>query len=191
MISRKKVLSILNQTNVLQKGHFVLSSGRHAEKYLQCAQVLKYPEYAGKLAKGIAEIWENENIELVVGPAIGGIIVSYAVGQEIGVRAIFTERKQGKMKLRRNFSIKPGEKVLLVEDVVTTGGSVKEVIEILEKEKADIIGISSIVDRSGGTASFDYTFKPLIELDIKSYEPENCKMCNKGIPISKPGSKVK
>mgnify|MGYP006283823111 CR=1 FL=1 len=189
MISEKRVLEILKKTNVLQKGHFVLSSGRHADKYLQCAQVLQYPQYANELAEGIAELWSEHNIDVVVGPAIGGIVISYAVGQALKTRAIFAERKQEKMKLRRSFNINPDEKILLVEDVVTTGGSVQEVIDMLEEKNADIIGISSMVDRSGGKASFDYPFKPLIQLDVTSYEAEECELCADEIPITKPGSR--
>ncbi|MFW5998258.1 MAG: orotate phosphoribosyltransferase [Bacillota bacterium] len=189
MISENRIKEIFNKTGVLQEGHFVLSSGRHANKYLQCAQVLKYPEYADELAEGIAQLWEKQNIEVVVGPAMGGIIVSFVVARALGVRGIFTERKQQKMELRRNFSIKPGEKVLLVEDVVTTGGSVREVIDILEKKDADIIGISSLVDRSGGNVNFKYPFKSLIQLNVESYNPEDCPLCKNDIPVSSPGSK--
>ncbi len=189
MLDDQRILEIFKKTNVLQEGHFVLSSGRHADKYLQCAQVLQYPQYANELAQGIAEIWEDEDIDVVIGPAIGGIIVSYAVGQALGVRAIFTERKDGEMKLRRSFFIEPGSKVLLVEDVVTTGGSVKEVIAVLEKMDVNLVGISSLVDRSGGKADFNYPFKPLIELDVTSYAADECLLCDQGLDITKPGSR--
>ena len=188
-LNEKRIKEIFAKTGVLQNGHFVLSSGRHAEQYLQCAQVLQYPQYTSELARGMAQLWSEEEIEVVVGPALGGIIVSFAVGQALNVRAIFAERKEGKMKFRRGFYIKPTTRVLLVEDVVTTGGSVKEVIELLETLDTEIVGISSIVDRSGGTAIFNYSFKPLIQLDIKSYTKDKCKLCQNNVPITKPGSR--
>lgn len=191
MISREKILEILKDTGVLQTGHFLLSSGRHANKYLQCAQVLQYPVYANQLAEGIAKLWEKEEIDVVIGPALGGIIVSYAVGQALGLRAIFAERKEGKMTLRRNFQLKPNSKVLVVEDVVTTGGSVQEVINLLEDKKdIKIVGISSLIDRSGGQINFSYPFKPLLQLDVESFEPDNCPLCKEKIPFTKPGSKA-
>ncbi len=189
MLSREKIIEIFEETGVLQEGHFVLSSGLHADKYLQCAQVLQYPEYADQLAESIAELWSEQEIDVVIGPAMGGIILSYAVGQALGVRAIFAERKEGEMKLRRNFTVSPQEKILLVEDVVTTGGSVREVIDILEEQNASLAGISSLVDRSGGEVEFSYPFKPLLELEVISYEPGKCELCEKNIDFNKPGSK--
>ncbi|MFW6278738.1 MAG: orotate phosphoribosyltransferase [Bacillota bacterium] len=189
-MSEERILEIFSDTGVLQEGHFVLSSGRHADKYLQCAQVLQYPRYANELAEGIAEIWEDKDIDVVVGPAIGGIVVSYAVGQALDLRAIFTERKEGEMRLRRSFNIRPGEKVLLVEDVVTTGGSVKEVLSLLEDREAEIVGISSLVDRSGGEVEFGYRFEPLLELEVTSYPEKECDLCAANEPITKPGSNV-
>lgn len=189
MISSEDIIKLFEETGVLQKGHFELTSGRHAEKYLQCAQILQYPEHTNKLARAIAEMWVSKSPELVVGPAIGGIIISYAVGQALGIPSIFTERKDGVMALRRNFSIKPGTRVLIVEDVVTTGGSVMEVINLVEDRQARIIGISSLVDRSGGKVSFPYKFEPLLKLRVESYKKEECPLCKKGIAITKPGSR--
>ncbi len=189
MYSQKRILDIFHETGVLQEGHFVLSSGRHADKYLQCARVLQYPEYANELGKNIAGIWQNENIDVVVGPAIGGIIVSFVVAQALGVRSIFTERKNGQMKLRRSFELSPGKRVLVVEDVVTTGGSVREVTELLEEKDVNIVGISSLVDRSGGQVSFPYIYKPLLQIFVNSYKAGECALCEKGIPITKPGSR--
>ena len=188
-MDKKRVLEIFRETGVLQEGHFVLSSGRHAAQYLQCAQVLKYPVYANELARGIAELWQDEQIDVVVGPAIGGIIVSYAVGQALETKAVFAERKEGEMKFRRSFQIDEGDRVLLVEDVVTTGGSVKEVIRLLEQENAEIVGISSLVDRSGGKADFAYPFKPLLKLDVESFVASQCSLCEANVPITKPGSR--
>jgi len=170
MISNNRVIEILKESGVLQEGHFLLSSGRHADKYLQCAQVLQYPNYTGELAEGIASLWDQDKIDVVIGPAIGGIIVSYAVGQALGKRAIFTERSDGKMNLRRSFQIKDEERVLIVEDVVTTGGSVIEVIDLLEERKI-------------------YPYRPLLTMDIKTYSPDDCPLCKANIPFTKPGSR--
>jgi len=190
-MTEKEIREILVETGVIQEGHFVLSSGRHADIYMQCAKVLQYPEHASKLAAEIAEKWEDEEIDLVIGPALGGVVLSYAVAEELGVRSIFSERKNGEMKIRRGFEIKDGEKVLVVEDVVTTGGSVKEVLSLLEDMEIEIVGISSIVDRSSGSANFKHKFKPLLTMDIKSYKAGQCELCEKGVPITRPGSKEK
>ena len=188
-MKQKELIELFKKTNVIQTGHFELTSGRHTDTYLQCAQIFQYPEYTNKLAGEIANLWEDTNLDLVVGPAIGGIIISYAVAAKIGLRNIFSERKNGEMKFRRNLNVKEGERVLIVEDVVTTGGSVREVIDLLEESKADIVGISSLVDRSNGQVEFGYTFKPLVQLKVASYKEEECQLCKKGIPINKPGSK--
>lgn len=189
MISRERILNIFEETGVLQHGHFLLSSGRHADKYLQCAQVLQYPQYTNELAKGITELWSEKDIDVVIGPAIGGIIISYAVGQAFNKKAIFTERKDGEMMLKRGFQLKTGANVLIVEDVVTTGGSVKEVIDVLTEMEVNIIGITSLVDRSNGKVNFKYDFKPLLTLDVKSYQADECPLCKKEIPFTKPGSR--
>ncbi|WP_041605884.1 orotate phosphoribosyltransferase [Halothermothrix orenii] len=188
-MKQDRIIEIFKKTGVLREGHFLLSSGRHAEKYLQCARVLQYPEYANELAEGIAQFWEDDNLDVVIGPAIGGIVVSYAVGQALGIRAIFAERENGQMALRRNFKIEVGERILVVEDVVTTGGSVKEVLQLLEKTGGTIVGVSSLVDRSAGKVDFKYPYRPLIKLDIKSYLPEECPLCQQGYEVEKPGSR--
>ncbi|MGM0420282.1 MAG: orotate phosphoribosyltransferase [Bacillota bacterium] len=185
-----KIEKILQDSEALLEGHFLLTSGRHAGRYVQCAQVLQYPEYTKTLAQAIAEKWVEQRPEVVIGPALGGIVLAYAVGAELNTRAIFSERKEGKQKIRRNFVINPGEKVLIVEDVVTTGSSVQELVDLVEEKDGNIIGISSIVDRSGGTIEFAYPFYPLLELEIPSYFPSECPICqDEGIPPVKPGSR--
>ena len=188
-MKERALIELFKETNVIQTGHFELTSGRHTDTYLQCAQILQYPEHTDRLAVEIVNLWEKEEIDLVVGPAIGGIIISYAVAAQMGVRNIFSERKNGEMKFRRNLEVKENEKLLIVEDVITTGGSVREVIDLLEESKADIVGISSLVDRSNGQVEFGYIFKPLVQLKVDSYKEEECQLCKKGIPINKPGSK--
>jgi orotate phosphoribosyltransferase len=190
-MTKAEIRELLVETDVIQEGHFVLSSGRHADIYMQCAKVLQYPEHAATLAAEIVEKWEDETIDVVIGPALGGVVLSYAVAEELEVRSIFSERKNGEMKIRRGFELKPGEKVLVVEDVVTTGGSVKEVLAVLEELDVEIVGLSSIVDRSNGQVKFNYDFKPLLPVDIKSYKAGNCKLCEDNVPITRPGSKEK
>ena len=187
-MQKQEIIELFKKTKVIQKGHFELSSGRHTDTYLQCAKIMQYPDYTNKLAKEIAELWSEENIDLVVGPAIGGIIISYAVASMMNSRNIFSERKDGEMQFRRNLDIKEDDKVLIVEDVVTTGGSVREVVNLLEDSKADIVGISSLVDRSNGEVEFNYPFKPLLELKVDSFKADNCKLCQNNIEINKPGS---
>ena len=187
-MNQEKVLEIFKETNVLQEGHFKLSSGLHSDRYLQCAQVLQHPVEAQKLAKALAEKFEEE-IDVVVGPALGGVTLSYAVGLALETRTIFTERKDGEMTLRRGFKLNPGEKVLIVDDVLTTGGSVQEVIDVISEFDIEIAGIATLVDRSGDEVEFPYPIKSLLEVDVKTYQPEECPLCKKGVEINKPGSK--
>lgn len=187
-MNQEEIVNLLKETNVIQTGHFELSSGRHTDTYLQCAQILQYPKYTDVLADEITNLWKDEDIDLVVGPAIGGIVISYAVALKMEARNIFSERKNGEMKFRRNLKVKENEKVLIVEDVVTTGGSVREVIDLLKDSNADIVGITSLVDRSNGLVEFGYTFKSLVKLKVDSYKKDECKLCKKKIPINKPGS---
>jgi orotate phosphoribosyltransferase len=178
------------RTGVLKEGHFLLSSGRHSGKYMQCAALLQYPQDAGMAGKAIADLFQREKIDVVVGPALGGVIIAHEVARALNVRCIFAERKEGKMELRRGFSIKPNERVLVVEDVVTTGGSVKEVIELLKPLGADIVGVGAIVDRTGGENPFACPFRALTQIHIESYEPDHCPLCQKGLPVYKPGSRT-
>ncbi len=187
-MNQEEVLEVFKETNVLQEGHFKLSSGLHSDRYLQCAQVLQHPVEAQKLAKALAEKFEEE-IDVVVGPALGGVTLSYAVGLALETRTIFTERKNGEMTLRRGFKLKPGEKVLIVDDVLTTGGSVKEVIDVISEFDIEIAGIATLVDRSGDGVDFPYPIKSLLEVDVKTYQPDECPLCKKGVEINKPGSK--
>ena len=185
-----KILNIFKKTNALLEGHFVLSSGLHSEKYLQCALVLQYPEYAQALCKALAKKYQGKKIDVVIAPALGGILVSYELAKALGVRSIFTERKEGKQQLRRNFKIKKGENVLVCEDVITTGGSTKKVIDIVKTFGGKLTGIACIIDRSGKNNLFGKTkLTALKKMNIKTYSPENCPLCRKKIPLDKPGSR--
>ncbi|MDA8229556.1 MAG: orotate phosphoribosyltransferase [Desulfitobacterium hafniense] len=189
MLSKEEVLDIFRQSNALLEGHFRLTSGRHSNRYMQCAQVLQYPDQTAKLCKEIADTFREQQVDVVIGPAMGGIVVAYEVGSQLGVKTIFTERENGAMTLRRNFSIEPGQKVLVVEDVVTTGGSVVEVINVVKEKGGQVIGVGVLVDRSNGQVDFGVPTKAVLSMEVVSYEPEECPLCQQGLPVVKPGSR--
>lgn len=187
-MNREEILKIFKDTGALLQGHFRLTSGLHSPQYFQCALVLQDPVQAQKLCWEIACQFIAEKINVVIGPAIGGIVVAQEVARLIGARAIFAERENNKMTLRRGFQIKSGERVLVVEDVVTTGGSIKEVIELVKADGGDIKGVAFLVDRSQGKVEFSVPKFAVIEMDVISYE-ENCPLCKQGLPVVKPGSR--
>lgn len=189
MISQERVLDVLKEAGVLQEGHFRLTSGRHSDKYLQCAKIFQYSKYSEELCGALAEKYRDAGVSVVIGPAIGAVQMSYEVSRQLGVKNIFAERENGVMTLRRGFTIQPGEKVLVVEDVVTTGGSVREVIDIVRANGGDIVGVGAIVDRTGGKIDFGVPFQAVISMDVTSYEPDECPLCKQGLPIVKPGSR--
>lgn len=188
-MNQEQILEHFRDTNALLEGHFILSSGLHSPKYLQCALALQYPLDAAKFGKAIAEHFVNENIETVASPAIGGLIIGYAVAQALNVRFIWTERQNGEMTVRRGFTVKENEKILVVEDVITTGGSTRECIEALEKIGGKVTNAASIIDRSNGAADVGVPRIALVNLDVPSYKPENCPLCEQGIEAVKPGSR--
>ena len=189
-MERQEVIKILTDTDVLMEGHFLLTSGRHSDKYLQCARIFQYPEHASKIAAHLAAQFSDDGIDLVIGPAIGGIILSYEMGRALGVKTIFAERDNGVMTLKRGFEIPRLSKVLVVEDVVTTGGSVKEVIELVKSHQSEVLGVAAIVDRSGGKVDFGTKFICAVRMDVMSFKPEECPLCKSGIALVKPGSRV-
>ncbi|HEX9860092.1 MAG TPA: orotate phosphoribosyltransferase [Nitrospirota bacterium] len=189
MSNEEEILNIFRQHGALLEGHFLLSSGLHSEKYLQCAMVLQHPDVATELCFKLASLFRSEKIDLVIAPALGGIIVAQEVAKALGVRAIFAERVDGKLTLRRGFAIEKGERALVVEDVVTTGGSTKETIRVVTDAGGVVIGAGSIIDRSGGTADLGVTFNSLVTLAIDACQPKDCPLCAKGIETVKPGSR--
>ena len=192
MLEKDKAIEIFTQSGALLEGHFRLTSGRHSNQYMQCAQVLQYPHYTEQLCRHLADKFENEKAEVVIGPAMGGIIVSYEVARQLKVPGIFCERQDGEMMLRRGFEIKPGQKVLVVEDVVTTGGSVDEVIKIVREAGGVVAGVGVLVDRSNGKVDFGVRKEAVLTMDIKSWEAQDCPLCTEGkIPVIKPGSRSK
>jgi len=190
-LDQDEILQMFKDTGALLQGHFLLTSGKHSAQYMQCAQVLQHPRKAAQLCNELALKFEQAvDIDTVIGPAMGGIVVAHEVGRSLGVKAIFTERQNGEMVLRRGFKLSPGEKVLVVEDVITTGGSVKEVIAIVKEAGAIPVGVGVLVDRSGGKADFDgLLLHSLIQMNIEAYEPEGCPLCAQGLPWEKPGSR--
>ncbi|OPY58003.1 MAG: Orotate phosphoribosyltransferase [Pelotomaculum sp. PtaU1.Bin035] len=189
MLTTDEVLSIFQNTRAMLTGHFQLTSGRHSDRYFQCAMVLQHPNYTETLCRELAVRFAGENISAVIGPATGGVIVSYEVARALGVLSMFAERENGVMKLRRGFSIKPGDKVLVVEDVITTGGSVREVIEIVKGLGGEVVGAGVLVDRSNGTEELGVRTEALLTTEVTSYTPEECPLCKKGFPVVKPGSR--
>lgn len=190
MLNKEQAIEIFTDSGALMEGHFKLTSGRHSNRYMQCAQVLQYPQYTEKLAAHIVEKFKDDGIELVVGPAMGGIIVAYEVARQLGLPGIFCEREGGNMALRRGFKIQPGVKVLVVEDVVTTGGSVKEVIEVVKEQGGEVLGVGLLVDRSGGDVDFGVKKEAVLTMSIESWEAEDCPLCKEGkLAAIKPGSR--
>ena len=191
IIKTEEVMKKFEEAGAIQKGHFKLTSGVHSDTYIQCAQVMQYPGFMHNLCSELGKKFRGDDIDVIVGPAIGGIIMAHVMAQVLGpwVRAIFTERENGKMTLRRSFEIKEGEKVLVVEDVTTTGSSVREVIDIVKSRKGKVVGVGVLIDRSGGKVDFGIKTEKLLTVDIKTFLPEECPLCKKGIPVVKPGSR--
>jgi len=183
------MLEHFRRTDALLDGHFVLSSGLHSPNYLQCALALQDPADATRFGRAIADRIDAESIETVASPAIGGLIIGFAVAQALGVRFIWTERQSGVMTLRRGFSLKPGEKILVVEDVITTGGSTRECIAALGENGAKVVAAASIIDRSNGTADVGVPRISLVQMDVPTYEPDSCPLCASGGTAVKPGSR--
>ena len=191
MITRERVLEILKEAGVLLEGHFKLTSGRHSNKYLQCAKIFRNTKYSEELCVALAEQFKDAGVEIVIGPALGAVQMSYEVSRSLQCENFFAERDQeGKMALRRGFVVNPGQKVLLVEDVVTTGGSVREVMELVKNAGGEIVGVGCIVDRTGGKIDFGVPFKSVISFEVESWEPEDCPLCKEGkTEAIKPGSR--
>lgn len=190
MINREEpLMRVFQQTGALLEGHFQLTSGLHSPRYLQCALVLQYPEHAEWIGRALAADFSDQPIDAVVAPAIGGIIVAHETAHALGVRALFTEREAGLMMFRRGFRLSRGERVLVVEDVVTTGGSTRETISAVTQAGARVIGAGSVVDRSGGAVDVGVRRCSLLTLEVPAYDPSQCPLCQQKIPVKKPGSR--
>jgi len=182
------VIEILKECDALLEGHFLLSSGKHSNRYVQCAKVLRYPDQAAKVLSLVVDKIKDLDIDLVVGPAMGGVVVSYELGRQLGKEAVFTERKDNVMELRRGFEVKPGAKIIIAEDVVTTGKSTKETKKVLEELGGVVVGVACIANRTKDDIGMP--IYSAIDLDIQVYEANECPLCKDGtIELVKPGSR--
>jgi len=188
-MEREEALRIFKDSGVMLEGHFLLTSGRHGAQYMQCAKLFEHPPLCRLMSQILADAFAGDEIDTVVGPAVGGIILAYQVADCLGARSIFAERQDGAMTLRRGFSVREGERMLVVEDVVTTGGSVKEVVSLLKNAGAVVVGVGVIVDRSGGKADFGVPLHSVVKMDIASYAAEECPLCEAGSVAVKLGSR--
>ena len=188
-MNNKEILDIFRNTGALLNGHFILTSGRHSPSYFQCARVLQYPEYLTHFASRIAEHFKETEIETVISPAIGGVVLGTEVGRILNVQTIFAERKDGEMCIRRGFGIDPGQNILVIEDVITTGGSVKEVMDQVINQEGNIVGVGVMVDRSNGTVSLHENQFSIIALEATSYESDEVPDSLSAMPVQKPGSR--
>jgi orotate phosphoribosyltransferase len=185
------VLDLFRRHEALLEGHFILSSGLHSDRYIQCALVLQHPLVAERLGSELAWKLSDARASVVVAPALGGILVAHEVGRALGLRALFTERVDGRMVLRRGFQLVPGEATLVVEDVITTGGSTRETIAAVEEAGGKVVAAGALVDRSGGAADLGLPRAALITVSVQNYEPTECPLCAAGVPAMKPGSRTK
>ncbi len=187
-MTEAEVKELFLKTQAIMEGHFLLTSGLHSQFYVEKFNVLQQPKYTEMMCQELARRFADKNIETVVGPMTGGIILAHETGKALGTRAIFTERENGHMTFKRGFSLKEGERVLIVEDIVTTGGSVKEVIDVVKKAGGVPVAVGLLVDRSGGKVDFDgVPYEALLHLDVKTYTPEECPLCKKGVEMTKRG----
>jgi len=188
-VNEATLRSWFEETGALLTGHFQLSSGLHSPVYFQSALVLQHPDRAAKIGHALGERLRELEPDVVVGPALGGVIIGWEVARALGVRGLFTERKDGEMALRRGFRLNRSERVVVVEDVVTTGKSTRETIDVIRAAGGEIVGVGAIVDRSGGTQTFGVPFRSLLSLPVEAHEPGDCPACREGAPIVKPGSR--
>jgi len=188
-MTRDELLTMFRGSGALLEGHFRLSSGLHSTGYLQCALVLQYPAYADVLGRAVAEELRDLRPTVVLSPAMGGIIIGQEVGRALGVRAIFAERQDGTLTLRRGFTLEPSDRVVIIEDVVTTGKSTRETIQVATAAGCTVVGAGSVVDRSGGQANLGVPYVALADVSLPTYEPGSCPLCAQGLPIVKPGSR--
>src|SRR5882762_11170702 len=189
-LTERETLDRYEKRGALLRGHFRLTSGLHSDLYLQSALVLQHPEDAAALGEGLAARFRTDGVQTVLAPAIGGILVAHEVARALGVRALFTERENGVMRLRRGFTLTPGECCLVVEDVITTGGSTREVVECVRASGGTVVGVGSLIDRSGGAAAFDVKRAALATVSATTWPPESCPLCKTGSQAIKPGSRV-
>jgi len=188
-MTENDILKIFRESSALLEGHFILSSGLHSDRYIQCALVLQHPRVAEQLCVELGPKLVELGARTVVAPALGGVIVAHEVARALGLRALFAERKDGQMTLRRGFHLEQGEPVLVVEDVITTGKSTRETAHCVEDAGGKVVGIGALVDRSGGNVEFNVPMASLVTLNVKTWDPDDCPLCKAGKPAVKPGSR--
>src|SRR5215831_4274071 len=188
-MTRDEVLDLFRRSGALLEGHFRLTSGLHSSGYLQCALVLSHPEWAATLGTALADRMRGTRATVVLSPALGGVIIGHEVARALGVRALFAERQDGVLTLRRGFTLSERDRVLVVEDVMTTGGSTRETMDVARAAGAQVVGAASIVNRSGGAISFEVPLESLVDFSLPTYEPDKCPLCAQGLPVVKPGSR--
>lgn len=189
MLDEKGAIKAFEDNSAILKGHFLLTSGRHSDRYIQCALVMQHPDVCAELAEVLASKLPPVSVDVTIGPAMGGITLAYEMGRRLGTRALFAEREDGKMGLRRGFSLKPGERVLVCEDVVTTGGSAKEVADMAKAMGCEVTAIACLIDRSGGKAELGYPLLSVLNMEVTSWPQEECPLCKAGSAPYKPGSR--
>jgi orotate phosphoribosyltransferase len=190
-MKREDVQNFFEQAGAVRKGHFELSSGLHSSTYIQCALVLQYPNQAEILGRALSELFANLQVSCVVAPAMGGITIGYEVARALGVRSLWVERdRSGQMALRRGWELKPGERVLVIEDVWTTGGSTRETIGVVEQEEGLVVAAGALIDRTGGRVEWNVPARALLEMEVPSYEPDDCPLCRAGGATTRPGSRM-
>ena len=188
-MTRAELLDLYRKSGALLEGHFRLTSGLHSSGYLQSALVLQHPQHAEVLGRALGDRVRDLRPTVVLSPALGGVVIGQEVARALGVRAIFVERQDGALTLRRGFVIADNDRVLVVEDVLTTGGSTRETMQVAAGSGAQIVGAASIVDRSGGSARFDVPFHALLDIALPTYDPGTCPLCAQGLPVVRPGSR--
>ncbi len=188
-MTEEKVLTLMKELGALHTGHFLLSSGLHSDRYFQCARILQFPELARELGAAMAGFFKEIPCDLVVSPAMGGILIGHEVARAVGRRFVFTERVDGVMQIRRGFTLEEGEKIIIAEDVVTRGTSVLEVIKCLEDAGGKVVGVTSIIDRTGGSAGLPLPLNSLATVQVQTWQPDECPLCKEGQEVVKPGSR--
>ena len=190
-MTQTEIEQIFKENGALLSGHFLLSSGLHSDAYLEKFRIFERPAIHSRIISEILGHFAGKKIDTVLGPALGGVIMASEAGRQLSVRAVYAEKENGRLILRRGFSLSEGERVLILDDIVTTGGSLVETIEIAKNADTEIIGIGVLADRSGGKTDFGLPYIALMNLDLPVYSPDNCPMCNANVPITKPGSRIR
>jgi orotate phosphoribosyltransferase len=189
-MTESEVLDLFRHSGALLEGHFRLSSGLHSDRYLQSALVLQHPDFAEQLGRALAARLEHLQPTAILSPALGGIVIGQEVGRAMQIRALFAERQDGALSLRRGFTLSPSDRVVVVEDVITTGGSTRETVAVAEAAGAHVMGVAAIIDRGSDPGRLDMPLQALVRMEVPAYPPESCPLCAKGVPVTKPGSRT-